>query len=407
MSSKLKKILIVVGFIILVLVLAWLIYTLFFRTAIESVNNEPAANLPPINGLPAVNDGSFNQPVNQLDSGLPPLTGEPGDTTGSDLQREAKPVTPARVSGVALTGRDELRYYNREDGKFYRYVNGQPSELSDKIFFNVEEVTWSRNGDRAVLEYPDGYNIVYDFRRDKQISLPPELEDFSFDNSGDKIAAKAITGQADNNWVVTANYDGSGLKFIEHLGDKKDDVQINWSPAGEIIATYREGIDFERQEVYPIGQSGGNIKSLVTDGRGFEGSWSPQGDYMLYSVYNTSSSYKPTLYLADMGGDYTGSFKLNFGINTWSHKCTFGIDSRKVYCAVPEKLPQLSGIFPELVGESNDQFYEIDLSTGGRRLLGIPQGAGVNATQLNISAAGDVVYFVDQNTGQLKSMPLR
>jgi hypothetical protein len=207
---------------------------------------------------------------------------------------------------------------------------------------------------------------------------------------------------------VTANYDGSGISFVEHLGNKSFDVDVDWSPAGEIVATYREGIDFERQEVYPIGQSGGNIKSLTTAGRGFESQWSPAGDYILYSVYNSDSGYRPTLWLADMGGDWTGSYNVSLGLNTWSDKCVFTADSRYIYCAVPEDLPELSGIFPELADDLTDILYRLDVVTGDRALIALPDadGAGVNMQSLNLSSDGQILYFTDQISGELKSLIL-
>ncbi|MFW0862087.1 MAG: hypothetical protein ACKKL6_00665 [Candidatus Komeilibacteria bacterium] len=406
-DPKYKKILVIIGFIAVVFLMAWFLYSMFFAPTPPPTVIVPPDQQQPGGGLPTVGEGTGDRPVT-----VDPITGLP--ITTPDLPRvrtediasiEADTVVEQNVMSVEKSSLGSLVYYNKDDGKFYSYANGNVTALSDKAFHNVESVAWSRKGDRAVLEYPDGHNIFYDFNKEKQISLPKELTDFSFDQSGEKFAAKVISDFPDNNWIVTSNYDGSGVYFVEHLGEKEKDVQIDWSPAGEIVATYREGIDFERQEVYPIGQSGGNIKSLVTDGRGFESSWSPQGDYILYSVYNTNSGYRPTLYLADMGGDWTGSYKIDIGINTWSDKCTFTDNSQKVYCAVPEELPELSGIFRDLAADQQDVFYEINLVTGSKRIIAAPED--VSATGLQISSDGNTLYFVNDSTGNLEEINLR
>jgi hypothetical protein len=406
LSPRLKKILIIIGFIILVVVLAWLIYFFFFRSATPTpITGTTTSGGSLSGGLPTVSEGDSGVVTGATESTnnqLPVI----GAQTG--YVKDVTTVATGNILGLATNSQGGLVYYNSDDSKFYQYSNNQLSTLSDKSFYDVEAVTWSGDGASAILEYPDGYNIFYNFNTGEQVSLPKEMEDFSFDGWGDKIAAKIVTGYEESNWIVTANYDGSGISFVEHLGNKSFDVDVDWSPAGEIVATYREGIDFERQEVYPIGQSGGNIKSLTTAGRGFESQWSPAGDYILYSVYNSDSGYRPTLWLADMGGDWTGSYNVSLGLNTWSDKCVFTADSRYIYCAVPEDLPELSGIFPELADDLTDILYRLDVVTGDRALIALPDadGAGVNMQSLNLSSDGQILYFTDQISGELKSLIL-
>lgn len=406
-SQRIKRISIVAAFVLVVILLAWGIYTLFFKTS--PIQDEDIIVIDTLTGLPIVGEGGDRIVIpDDIDptslgggSDLPFIRSE------SDIVKDVTNISNQQVSGVSMTSNGDLNFYNKEDGKFYKYVNGEMQELSDKIFHNVDQVVWSNNGDRVILEYPDGHNIVYDFKSNKQISLPKEMKDFSFDNTNERIASKVVTDEPDNNWIVISNYDGSGLSFVEHLGDKENDVQMDWSPAGEIVATYREGIDFERQEVFPIGQSGGNIKSLIVSGRGFESQWSEEGDFIMYSVYDSASGYRPTLHLADMGGDWTGSYNVSLSLNTWSDKCTFTSDSQRIYCAVPSNLPELAGIFPELAEGVNDDFFEINLLTGTRRLIGvIDDDQPVSAFDLSLSEDGSSLYFVNQNTGYLQQIDL-
>lgn len=406
LDPRIKKILIIVGFIAVVLLLAWLIYTVFFKPAPPTLPEDITVQ-PPITGLPTVGEDITGRVVIP-EVGVEDLAELPEIVPPADYVREVEAVVASRVSGVQKNDQGELVYYNQDDGKFYRYSAGEIIPMSDKVFYNVDKIAWARSGDRAILEYPDGNNIFYDFKRQKQISLPKEMKDFSFDRTGEKIAAKVVTDFEENNWLIISNYDGSGIIFLEHIGEKDRDVQVDWSPAGEIVATYREGVDFERQEVYPIGQSGGNLKSLLTAGRGFASQWSPQGDFILYNVYNSKSGYRPTLWLSDMGGDWTGSYNINLGLNTWSDKCTFTKGSRVIYCAVPESLPELSGIFRELSDDIGDVIYRINIMTGNKSIVAIPQAEEVvNATNLQLSANEDILYFTDHKTGQLKQIKLR
>ncbi|MFW0837500.1 MAG: hypothetical protein ACKKL5_00675 [Candidatus Komeilibacteria bacterium] len=409
MNDRTKKILFIVGFVIITILLAWALYSLFFSSSV--IDNVPVNNAnQPVGGLPSINNGGTNR-VTQPSNNIANQSGYSGlPSTGVSAQT-AKPIseiTDQPVQSVTVGSQGEVAWYDQGDGKFYKLQSGQVQSMSDKTFPQAEAVSWSPQADKAIVEYPDGYNILYDFVKQKQISLPKEMTDFTFSGSGQQIAAKVVTDNPDNNWIVTANYDGSGLQFIEHIGDKSRDVQMDWSPAGEIIATYREGVDFERQEVYPIGQSGSNIKSLKTDGRGFVSKWSPQGNLIVYSVYNSFSGYRPVLYVADMGGDWTGSYYLNLGLQSWPDKCVFNSTSQKLYCAVPDDLPELSGIYPELADDSSDIFYEINLSTGNKRILPLATGSDkVQATDLRLSANEDKLYFINKETGRLTEINLR
>ena len=83
-----------------------------------------------------------------------------------------------------------ISFLNASDDKFYRmsFDGDNVIELSDEKFPFVEKATWSDNGRKVILEYPDGANIIYDFTQDKKVTLPKGAEDFSFDSDSDKIA---------------------------------------------------------------------------------------------------------------------------------------------------------------------------------------------------------------------------
>lgn len=407
-SPRTKKILIIAAFIILVIILAYLIYLLFFKTTPEAVVNQENVV---VEGLPIITNNENGGVVVNENIGN---TEEKIKTDLGTTQRQPEAIVETievtsgqKVSGLLRNNNGQLQYYDKNSGQFYKYFSGQKVLISDKKFHDVQSIAWSRDGQRAVLEYPDGANIVYDFIRQKQITLPPEMTDFAFDSTGEKIAAKVITDFPDNNWIVTANYDGSGIFFVEHLGDKSRDVKMNWSPGGEIVGTYREGKDFERQEVFPLSKSGNNLKSLVVEGRGFEYIWAPRDNYILYSVYSTKSEQKPILYITNMAGDQTGQQKVNLGLSTWPDKCTFNSMGNKVYCAVPASLPPLAGIFKELRDRVNDNFYEIDLNSGFKTMINTTANNSLRASSLSVSTDDDVLYIVDAVSGELKQVPLK
>jgi Tol biopolymer transport system component len=301
----------------------------------------------------------------------------------------------------------KLVYYNEDEQKFYEAnADGtNPRALSDQLFPDAQDIVWSNQGDKAIISFPDNSKIAYDFSARKQYSLPKEAEGFSFSPDGAKIAYKYLPSDVEDRWLVSSSLDSSGVKYLETIGDEADNVEVNWSPKGDIVATFRKGLDGDRQEVYFIGQNKENFKSAVTEGRGFTGKWSTDGNQLLYSVYNESSNYNPELYIVNGSGDAIGSGRTDLDLQTWPSKCSFGTSSTMIYCAVPSFLPSGSGLYPDQASTTQDQFYEINVATGQKRFLADP-AYGVSASNLFFSNDGKTLYFTNQRTGRLESIRL-
>ncbi|MEK7097530.1 MAG: hypothetical protein AAB906_01645, partial [Patescibacteria group bacterium] len=214
-------------------------------------------------------------------------------------------------------------------------------------------------------------NIIYDFSSDKQISLPSHWKDFGFSPDGKNIVTKSIGTDPNNRWLAIVNEDGTKAQKIESLGEKDETVYTSWSPNNQTIAMYTEGIDFNRQEVFFVGLHNENFKSLTVEGRGFQQQWTPDGNRLLYSVYSSASSFKPSLWIANAKGDSIGSGRTNLNIETWAEKCVFA-DAANAYCAIPKDLPENAGLFPELAENTEDLLYHIDVNTGAKKLIYSP-----------------------------------
>ena len=168
---------------------------------------------------------------------------------------------------------------------------------------------------------------------------------------------------------------------------------------------YAESTGFDRQEVYFVGLNGENFKSATIEGRGFEPLWSPQGDRLLYSSYSLDDNLKPNLWVVNAQGEGIGSNRKKLNIETWAHKCSFG-DDQSLYCAVPDALPEGVGLIPELGLETKDKLYKIDIVTGLKKLIAVPDGA-YNMSDLIISENGYYLYFTDKKTGKLHQINLK
>jgi hypothetical protein len=321
---------------------------------------------------------------------------------------QVKPVTRVSTLSASLSSAGDLNYYNRSDGKFYRVMpDGTIKSLSDNIFHNVDQATFAPSGSQAILEYPDGSNIFYDFTNDKQVTLPRHWEDFDFSPQGENIVAKSIGVDPENRFIVVANPDGSAARPVQELGNNADEVIVDWSPNNQIVATATTGrkLGVDRHEVYFIGQYQENFRSLIVEGLNFQPHWSPNGEQLLYSSASKISDWKPRLWIVDASGDDIGLNRKMLSVDTWADKCTFS-DKETVFCAVPRQLPRGAGLQPKIADYTPDDIIKIDLITGLQTTVAIPEGHHA-IDRLMLTPNGEKLYFTDKNSGLLNEIKLR
>ena len=406
MSDRTKKILAVVAFVASVIGIATALYFMFFRAAPPPATVQPGGSE---TGGTLPNSGAAGErpPVTTgTGGGLPPA---------SAIANGGRTVTTALTTGAVANATlsangASVNFYNPADGKFYTVdENGNLVLLSDTEFPSAENVSWNGDANKAVIEFPDGTNIVYDFATEKQTTLPKHWEDFDFAPTTDKIEAKAIGVDPNNRWLVTTNADGSNVQAFQPLGENADKVTVSWSPNNQVVAfsdtaeSLSGGLD--RKMILPIGLNGENYKGLTVEGLEFLSNWSPDGHQILYSVAGSYSNNKPLLWLVDGTPATMGDDRHSLGLNTWADKCTWQ-NASTVYCAVPRNLPNNAGLQRALYADYPDSVYRIDAATGRIALVAIPD-VETAMESLSVSADGTLLYFVDRSDGTLRSMRLK
>ena len=417
--SKYKKLFLVLIFLAITFILGFLLYRTFFQSSLV-LGPEPITITPtttpgslPISGEGTPQTGTSEPGTIPGSENIPGGTGinqQPDPNAPSDvaLGGVTKTETLTSSAGLAptLSNSGGIQYYNKDDGYFYKIdVSGNAVKMSDRVFYNVEDVTWAPNKNKAVLEYPDNTKILYNFETKKQVTIPSHWEDFDFSPQSDQIIAKSIALDPDNRFLTVASDDGSRVYNIEEIGLNADKVKTGWSPNNQIVATYAESIDLNRQEVFFVGLNGENFKSTTVEGRGLVYEWSKTGDRLLYSAYNTNSNMKPLLWVVDAQGDNINKNRISLGINTWADKCTFATNT-EVYCAVPVDLEVGSGLIRALADDNPDELYKIDLRTGTKTLVAIPDGQ-FNMENLIVNNNQSQLFFSDKNTGLIHKINLK
>ncbi len=418
-----RKLIQIIIFIIIVVGLAWLLWFLFWREDISVI--PPDGTIDQTGRLPGIDEGPPTGVIYDPVTGLPisgdvsggggtpgtitsPIGNEPISDRATGGLTATQAVIDKNIIGLKSVGDGKtFNYYDPSDNKFYRLLaNGEVQLLSDRRFFNVDAVSWSPDGDKAILEYPDSSNIFYDFLQDRQVTLPRQMTEFNFSQSGENIGFKWESTLPNDDWLGIATPDGSDIKFVEPMNNAADDVQVAWSPNSQVIAFYREGKGLNQSEVFMVGQHGENFKSLTVPGRGFTGQWLEDGKHVIYQIYSDNSGSRPMLWLTRADGDNIGLNNNSLGIQTWLNKCD--ISGATAYCAVPEYLPEGAAYVPEIADTIPDLFYKIDLVTGAKTLLAKPVGdqSQYTAGQVMVSQDGSVLYFTNKATGKLYSINL-
>jgi WD40 repeat protein len=411
--TQYKKIGLISAFLITVAILAFMIFNVFFRVAVEPDPDSPdgmsgtsTTGRLPVSGPGSDPEGAQEKSESEeADSRQSPRL-LPSEIAAGGLT-ETKSVGNGIAAGMTKTPDGSgVRYYNELDGKFYESgEDGNATALSDKIFHDISEITWSPSGEKAVIEYPDSAKIVYDFQTGRQSTLPKHWDDINFSPDSDRLVLKSVGLDPNNRWLAVSNDDGAGARTLASLGEYGDTVIPSWSPNNQSVAMYTESAGFDRQYVYFMGLNNENFKSLTVEGRGFEPLWNPSGEYLLYSVYSSESNLKPELWTTRADGENIGQERKRLGIETWARKCAFA-DNSTAYCAVPETLEEGAGMVPELSSGSKDELYKIDILTGQKSLVAIPDGS-FSISSLTISKSGGDLYFTDGPTKKIRRIRLK
>ncbi|MFH1744623.1 MAG: hypothetical protein ABH881_00430 [bacterium] len=408
--AKYKKILFIAGFVLVAVIFGYFLFLLFFKSSLpSSEEKEIVSTTTESGGLPTAGQGTFETTEEKTGGVLPDIeetTTRQADIVAKGGITSAPVMEEQEVMGLAQnTDSGYVNYYNKDDGKFYRIgADGRQIALSDQIFYEASNVVWSPKQNKAVIEYPDGSKIVYDFDKKVQTTLPKHWEDFNFSPSGEKIVAKSLGLDPENRWLITSNDDGSMIKPIEALGNYASTVYPSWSPNNQVVAMYTKSLDIDRQEVFFLGQNNENFKSMVIEGRGFEPSWSSNGEKLLYSVYSSQDNLKPNLWIAGAQGQNIGAGRKKLNVETWADKCVF-TGNVEIYCAVPDNLPEGAGLFPEMSKTTKDKLYKINTETGTKKLVAVPEES-LSMSDLTITADNKYLFFTDNQTGQLRRIQL-
>lgn len=409
MSERLKRILFAVFFVIFTAGVAVAIYFMFFRPKVAPPPTEVAPPAAP-GILPGAGPAVPGVPsVPGVPGVLPPAAAVPGAPAAAAVPPpQTVLLRDAVTQGVSPSADGQgARFYNPDDSKFYRVrPDGSSETLSDATFPNLDKVSWGNASDQAILQFPDGSKVYYDFDTKTQVTLPKHWEGFDFAPDDKQVVAKSNALSPASRFLIVSDPNGGNSRAVELLGDNADKTTPDWSPNNQIIAyaTVGEARGFDRQEIIMVGQNHENFRGLQVEGRDFRPLWSPSGRKLLYSVWNSASDYRPELWTSGGDPETLNQGRTKLDIQTWSDKCVWANEDI-VYCAVPSELPRGAGLQPDLFNNIPDSFLKIDLRTGAKTPLGAPTG-NLSVRNPVLTKDQENIIFTDAQTGKLYDFKL-
>ncbi len=413
MNDRIKFFLKIFGFLLLIFLLGFLLYIFFFQSAPrEKISVPPQSTtekttLPsaPLGGVvPKIIPPRENLPragiiLKELPEGISAIAN--GQTT------YAPTLIEGNVKHLALgsSGTDAI-FYHPPEGKFYRILpDGNYSSLSNTQFFSVDKMTWAKNSEKAIMEYPDGSKLLYNFKTKEQVSLPKHWGNFDFSPNANEIVGKSIGTDRENRWLIVFSADGKNTERVESLGENANRVFPSWSPNQKILAMQTRDQDFDRQQIYPLGRHEENFKAFIVEGRDFISQWSPDGTRLLYSVYASNTNLSPMLWAVNASPETLGENRIRIPLQTWADKCVI-LNNETAYCGVPKNLPEGSGIIREVAKTIPDNLYMINYQTGAFSLIA-NFSEELNITEPTITNDGRYLFFVDGITSTLHRVQLK
>jgi len=411
LNEQTKKILFAAFFVVFSIGTGYALYYFFFRPTPAAIG--PEATQEQYGGeLGAAGQRGQVTPTVHGGEVTLPSAGEAAGATGAAgaagaVSTDVTLVRDAVTQATSIGPDGSTRFYDPATGKFYRInPDGSITEMSARQFYNVEQISWGNTQNEAILQFPDGSNIYYDFDNQRQTTLPQHWEDFHFAPNSSDVVAKSMGLDQDNKFLITAKADGTEQTALYHMGDNADLVIPSWSPNNQVVGFSQTGDPQpdNGQAVVLLGKNHEEFKSLKVPGRGFQPNWSPNGKQLLYSAYHNRDQMKPMLWVSDASGDDINNNRRRLNLNTWADKCVWQ-DEKTLVCGVPQYLPMAAGLDESSADAIPHDIYLVDLTSGiSKKISSDDQTHPLRKPIL--SPDGAKLTFTDAITGKLYSYTL-
>jgi hypothetical protein len=318
------------------------------------------------------------------------------------LSEKVDNITSDRIVSYSLgPNGDTIRYVDAVDGRMWTMtLRGTNREVLTQETSGVpSSARWSRSGESVIMKYADGGIYVYDVARNSKIKLRDGMDDVVWAQSNEKILYKYYDPKTSERTLNIANKDGTNWKKIANLPFR---YTVFEQIPSSIFALYwpQEKADTatEVYSVNTVNDDGGRKIFAGVKGANFLAA--PNGDKILVS--SLTSEGLMTLGVINSSGDgYT-----DLRVPTLVSKTIWSKDGKYIYYAQPIDLPQ-NAVLPDDYAngsiKTHDTFYKMEIASGKKeRIIELDEIVEqFDATELHLSPAEDVLFFINRVDGLL------
>lgn len=374
-----KKIIIVSGIILGVLIIGLLIYFSF--------SNKPSQKTTP--------------PIT-----TPTLTTPENSVTPASLSKII-----SSISGFTWSNTDQKFWAVSNSGILYSIdpATFSVSTTTNLGLSNVIGAQWSGDKTKIMLSYADNGSIknsVFDNSNQTITTLPSQASNIAFSPTNNQIAY--VFNQTKNGsletFISTASFDGSKWKNIISL--PVPDALLYWSTPKTIYLT-SPASGLVPNSVYSINSSGnGALQEFLPPQNGQQLVFSPSGTKILYS-YTDSYGKNIQLFYKDLKNN--AAVLLPF--KTLAQKCSFNSSETIIYCGVPTNF-SAGSIWPDDYYNNkitpSDSVWEYSIESNSASIIA-PSDQFTNLDLENPiipTSDGSAILFIQKNTGDLMRLSI-
>lgn len=329
------------------------------------------------------------------------------------LQKKPEKITvvsdQAIISPFFDKKNETITYYSAQDGTVWQIkTDGTEKKQIEKTkLAGLKNVFWSPDGKKVLTMFEkEGQTSFYeyDYETKKGTQLKNGIDNVAWDNMSAKIFYKYYDVKTKSRSLNTANPNGSDWQKLADVNFR--DVRIESIPSTSVVSFWNLPNATQESQLQIIGALSGQPQTIFKGRYGGDYLWSPDGTQALVSSLKSSSDKMTTLGLLTINSEYH-----DLNIPTIVSKCTWSLDGKKIYYALPGNIPD-NAIMPNdyLEGKftTQDTFWKMDTKTGQKeRLIDATDILGqYDSTNLFLSATNDKLYFINKSDGKLYKLAL-
>lgn len=314
------------------------------------------------------------------------------------------------LGGVADKKTEKILYYSALNGSIWQMDSDgtNTEQITSSKLTGLVNVAWSPDKTKVLTTFSKDGKLTffsYDNLKKAGVQLKDGLDNTVWDSFGAKIFYKYYDSTNKKRSLNIANPDGSNwLTLVDNLPYR--DLSIAVVPLTSMVSFWNFPNVAEESSLQIVSTAGGEAKSVLNGKLGADYQWSPDGKQALVSSLISKENRVITLGLVDLLGDYR-----DLGIPTLVSKCSWSVDNKTIFCALPGGIPAGSNMpndYQEKKFTTQDTFWKINITTGNKErvveLADIKES--YDASNLFLSPTENSLFFTNRRDGKLYRIAL-